>query len=288
MSSERIQRRIKRLLDIANEAASRGDWEEVKRCVEDVIAVDPDNVDVERWIVAIEQTEKDLLLDQIDEAADQRDWEEVRRGAKEVLSTDPDNVDAQAYLIAADRIIGEDNLSVSEVAEDQAAPTPTLYDRKRNRPSVQSAIRRGDSLEESWQRVGPVKHEKPTELQTKPTQDSRRNRYAESIARRYRTTTPDRQIKPEVAKPEPEHITDSGQAENHKEAPNRTEGFHLHGGMVMRGLSIVGVGLIFGVIGQVVSLLIGAGGTAGSPILVAVGYIIGGIIGNKIYDRGSG
>ena len=45
MPSERVQRRIDRLLDDAEEAADRHDWAKVTEFVEGVLALDPDNSD---------------------------------------------------------------------------------------------------------------------------------------------------------------------------------------------------------------------------------------------------
>lgn len=45
MTSERMQRRIDRLLDDAEEAADQHDWDRVLECVRGVLAVDPENQD---------------------------------------------------------------------------------------------------------------------------------------------------------------------------------------------------------------------------------------------------
>ena len=45
MPSERILRQIDRLLDEADAAISRFDWEEVRRCAQAVLALDPANTD---------------------------------------------------------------------------------------------------------------------------------------------------------------------------------------------------------------------------------------------------
>ena len=45
MSSERIQRRIERLLDLKKAAAERSDWEESRRLTDDIFALDPENAD---------------------------------------------------------------------------------------------------------------------------------------------------------------------------------------------------------------------------------------------------
>ena len=52
MSSERIQRRIERLLGQAKAAAERSDWEESRRLTEDILAVDPENADAQAYIVS--------------------------------------------------------------------------------------------------------------------------------------------------------------------------------------------------------------------------------------------
>ena len=43
MASERIQRRIERLLDQIEEAMDRLDWESVRNCAHAVLALDADN-----------------------------------------------------------------------------------------------------------------------------------------------------------------------------------------------------------------------------------------------------
>ena len=50
MVSERVQRRIDRLLDDAEEAADRHDWAKVIEVSEGVLAVDPDNPDANALI----------------------------------------------------------------------------------------------------------------------------------------------------------------------------------------------------------------------------------------------
>ena len=45
MPSERILRQIDRLLDEADAAISKFDWEEVRRCAQAVLALDPANAD---------------------------------------------------------------------------------------------------------------------------------------------------------------------------------------------------------------------------------------------------
>ena len=45
MATERIQRRIERLLDQVEEAADQGDWETVRSLAQQVLALDPENAD---------------------------------------------------------------------------------------------------------------------------------------------------------------------------------------------------------------------------------------------------
>ncbi len=47
-------------------------------------------------------------------------------------------------------------------------------------------------------------------------------------------------------------------------------------------------GLIFGVVGQFIAIFVGVAETDASAVFVLIGYIIGGIIGNMLYDRGVG
>ena len=45
MASERIQRQVERLLDEADEAITRFDWDSVHRIAQAVLALDPENTD---------------------------------------------------------------------------------------------------------------------------------------------------------------------------------------------------------------------------------------------------
>ena len=55
MASDRIQRRIERLLDTLEEAADQRDWARVRLLAEDVLVVDPTNVDAQTYIAAAER-----------------------------------------------------------------------------------------------------------------------------------------------------------------------------------------------------------------------------------------
>ena len=50
MASERMQRRIERLLDQADEAADRREWAEVQRLAEDILLIDSANADAEAFL----------------------------------------------------------------------------------------------------------------------------------------------------------------------------------------------------------------------------------------------
>ena len=58
MPSERVQRRIDRLLDEAEEAADRGDWDAVRISADRVISVDPDNEDALSFLTMASGTEQ--------------------------------------------------------------------------------------------------------------------------------------------------------------------------------------------------------------------------------------
>ena len=449
MSSERIQRRIERLLDLAKAAAEQSDWEESRRLTDDVLALDPENADAQAYIVserhlrieslliqaqaaaersdwgesrqaaelvlamdpdnAIAQSYVlragqgtiEHLLDRVEEAADLRDWDQVRLFAGDILALDPDNVDAQTYNAAAYRVIdnisdepqrghyeivvdssagvatvrGEKLFSVPVAQRtryqrqefaileglyrnrgralsfkqildecssvfffdspdrakdtihrciislrmrietdpsnpkiirdvgDRSATSPDWLDRYMVAPSlVQTAtvLDTGDiSLpklpEETNQEldqvtaVDPTGQEEQDERQTRPAEGSRRSRSQvfvegaddEAMAR---TTTPIRNTHPEVVDQEPEHTIGVGQTEGYRKPPKRTEGW----GTLKRILLIAVVGLIFGIVGQFIAIFIGVAGTPASAVLVLPGYIIGGIIGNKLYDQGGG
>ena len=58
MSSERIQRRIDRLLDQAEEAMDRLDWASVRDVAKVVLGLDPDNNDALAFLASVEQVLK--------------------------------------------------------------------------------------------------------------------------------------------------------------------------------------------------------------------------------------
>ena len=55
MASERVQRRIERLLDRIDEAESRDDWESVRNLSLDVLEIDPDNSEVSSYLRSAER-----------------------------------------------------------------------------------------------------------------------------------------------------------------------------------------------------------------------------------------
>ena len=55
MASDRFQRRIERLLDEADEAISRFDWEKVRQCAHAVLAIEPDNSDGLKFLATAER-----------------------------------------------------------------------------------------------------------------------------------------------------------------------------------------------------------------------------------------
>ena len=55
MASERFQRRIERLLDEADEAIARYDWEAVRQAAQAVLAIDPDNSDGLTFLTTVER-----------------------------------------------------------------------------------------------------------------------------------------------------------------------------------------------------------------------------------------
>ena len=55
MASERFQRRIERLLDEADEALARYDWEAVRQAAQSVLAIDPENGDGLTFLVTVER-----------------------------------------------------------------------------------------------------------------------------------------------------------------------------------------------------------------------------------------
>ena len=55
MASERIQRRIDRLLDQAEEAMDRSDWESVRDHAKVALGLDPENTDALAFLASVEQ-----------------------------------------------------------------------------------------------------------------------------------------------------------------------------------------------------------------------------------------
>ena len=55
MASERFQRRIERLLDEADEALAKYDWEAVRQAAVVVLAIDPDNSDGLTFLATVER-----------------------------------------------------------------------------------------------------------------------------------------------------------------------------------------------------------------------------------------
>ncbi len=56
MATERVQRRIDRLLDQIEEAADQQNWERERALAEEVLALDPDNQDAQTFLVAAERS----------------------------------------------------------------------------------------------------------------------------------------------------------------------------------------------------------------------------------------
>ena len=55
MASERVQRRIERLLDQVEEAMDRLDWESVRDCAKVVLGLDSANSDALAFLASVEQ-----------------------------------------------------------------------------------------------------------------------------------------------------------------------------------------------------------------------------------------
>ena len=56
MASERIQRRIERLLDQIEEAADNQDWNGERTLAEEVLSLDPDNIDAQTFLAAAQRS----------------------------------------------------------------------------------------------------------------------------------------------------------------------------------------------------------------------------------------
>lgn len=55
MASDRIQRRIETLLDEADEAVAQSDWSVVLDRAQNVLRLDPDNIDAQSYVAAAER-----------------------------------------------------------------------------------------------------------------------------------------------------------------------------------------------------------------------------------------
>ena len=368
MSSERIQRRIERLLDLKKAAAERSDWEESRQSAELILAMDPDNAIAQSYVLRAGQGTIEHLLDQVEEAADRRDWDQVRLFAGDILALDPDNVDAQTYNAAADRVL--DNISDEpqrghyEIVVDSSTGVATVrgdkvdflpIDERTHYQRAEFAVlealyrSRGRALSlqqimdecssvfffDSPARVNDIIHKCIISLRMRIEEDPSNPKIIRDVGDRSATSSgwPDRYIiapsfvqtldtgdislpkLPEETNQELDQVTavePTGQeqqderqtrpaedsrrsrwvgafyTEDYRKPPKRTEGFHWHGGMLKRILLIAVVGLIFGVVGQFIAIFTGVAFTPASTVLTLIGYIIGGIIGNKLYDQGVG
>ena len=56
MTSERVRRRIERLLDQIEGAADQQDWDRERQLAEEVLSLDPDNVDAQTFLSAAERS----------------------------------------------------------------------------------------------------------------------------------------------------------------------------------------------------------------------------------------
>ena len=56
MASDRIQRRIERLLDQVEEAADNQDWDKERTLAEEVLSLDPDNIDAQTFLTAAQRS----------------------------------------------------------------------------------------------------------------------------------------------------------------------------------------------------------------------------------------
>ena len=59
MASERVQRRIERLLDQAEDAMDGSNWESVREHAKVALGLDPENTDALAFLASVEQVLKD-------------------------------------------------------------------------------------------------------------------------------------------------------------------------------------------------------------------------------------
>ena len=69
MASDRIQRRIDRVLDQAEEAADQSNWDKVKELAENILAFDPENQDALSFLTAAERALSNSTTSEAESAA---------------------------------------------------------------------------------------------------------------------------------------------------------------------------------------------------------------------------
>ena len=101
MASERIQRRIERLLDEADEAVSKSDWALVRDRAQNVIALDPGNQDAHSFLAAAERALGAPISTEADPAASP----DLKTVAPQPLDTHPTSFASVRYQVQ--RFLGE-------------------------------------------------------------------------------------------------------------------------------------------------------------------------------------
>ena len=118
MASERFQRRIERLLDEADEAISRYDWESVRQAAQAVLAIDPENADGMTFLATVERA----LGESSAAASSSEPATTTPPAAQTVTSAEPTSFAHDRYQVT--RFLGEGGKKKVYLAHD------TLLDRE--------------------------------------------------------------------------------------------------------------------------------------------------------------
>ena len=114
MTSERVQRRIERLLDQVEEAADQRDWARVREFAEDVLAFAPENPDATEFLVAanrrLPQTDGDPF------SSEAAPLEVPSTSSKSVEPAQPTSFAAGRYQVS--RFLGEGGKKKVYLAHD--------------------------------------------------------------------------------------------------------------------------------------------------------------------------
>ena len=319
---------IEQLLDQVEEAADRRDWEQVLQFSEEVLAIDQGNVDAKGYRIAALRKLDSPPEGSLDELQIGTYEIEVHTsGPLDFSSTGIATVNGKKFtnlpkrefaillclyqnrgrVVDIQQLIAESSSSLSSYRDTQAKKIILNSIRSLRRqieedPSDPKIIldvgRSGDryiispSFVPTVTVLDTVGISLP-ELPEETDQELARMTAVEStgreepVGRQGSRSDPTKETKP-VIDQEPRHPIGLGQTEDYRKPPEGAEGFYWHWGILKRILLIAVVGLIFGSVGQIIAAFVVVADIDASAVFLLIGYIIGGIIGNMLYDRGVG